>query len=873
MASRMMTMGKGSFSEEEQGWQFSVWPYILAGSIAFLYVIFASLVIPRTVSEMVTPAVFLLVTLLCGGTLFLFLLMTHYRRQNSLLELALERESKVKADTQKKLEASELALLSEPQILVRYNGVGKAVILSSTLEVEEVLGLSNEAVINFGQWLGVESTEDLENSLHGLEEEGEEFDLIVQTKKGYVLEAVGRISGDQALVKIRHLAGAGAVQQQLKDELDNMLGELMAARQLLDAMPMPAWFKSEDNRLTWVNEAYARAVGVRDKSLVISVNAELLEQRHIETISATLKQGKTFHTKTRMILGGDHRFFDLIVLPNDKKSAGIAIDVEDETNASENLQRHLQAFDDTLERVATAVVVFDAKRNLQYYNQAYMDLWEFDRSWLETSPTDNEILDRLRMNRQLPEQSDYHNWKNTLLSLSETGPSYEDWWYLRDGRILYVTGKLGPDRSITYCFENMTEQYDLESKYNALIRMQSATLNALNEGVAVFASNGRLKLSNPAFARLWNLSPSLLEETPHIDQVIAACQPLYTNNNFWDRVLEAVTVLDDSREYFTDKLTRVDGMVLANHVEPLPNGATMITFHDITELEKTAQILAERNDALQSADKLKNSFISNVSYDLRTPLTAIIGFTEMLMHAGQLNLGEGKQKEYLRDIRHSGQILEASINDILVLASIDAGKLELELGDVQVTDVLTAVLAQFRDIILKKQIEIVADLDPKECQTFVADQKRVHQILAKILSNAVAYTPQGGTIRLGCSRVRDEIMFEITDSGKGIAKEKLERVFDRFGNSFDTVRNGNAEGGVGIGLAVARELVELHGGVVHIASREGRGTMVSVSFPTDVSQKLQEGDNVKMIGRKDPEISDRFQKSSEKPISQKALRA
>ncbi len=832
MVTKILAMG--SLSEDKTRLnKLSTWGYVFASAFVFLYVVAGSVMLPKTLSVMMAPSALLFLIVLCGIALFLFVMMKHYQKENQQLLTQLKEVSLARCQIQKKFEVTELALLSEPQLLLRFQNKDDVHLLSRTLQNEEILSLDDREIYQFEQWLTPSSSADLRESLAELTQEGEEFDLIIITKENKALEAVGRISGDQALLKIRNLAGAGAVQQQLKDELDAVLGELMAARQLLDALPMPAWFKDKNHKLIWVNEAYARAVGIRDKSLVISVNAELLEQRHIEKISQTLGQGNIFHTKTRMILGGEHRFFDLIVVPNEQKSAGMAIDVEDETNASENLQRHLQAFDDTLERVATAVVIFDNNRNLQYYNEAYMDLWEFDRSWLETYPTDSEILDRLRLNRQLPEQSDYSNWKHKILSLSETEPFYEDWWYLRDGRILYVTGKLGPDRSITYCFENMTEQYDLESKYNALIRMQGATLNALNEGVAVFASNGRLKLINPAFCKFWDLNASILDEAPHIDQVIAACQPIYKNNNFWDRVLEAVTVLDDSREYFTDKLTRPDGIVLANHVEPLPNGATMITFHDITELEKTAQILAERNEALQSSDKLKNSFISNVSYDLRTPLTTIIGFTEMLMHSQDLNLDYNKQKEYLRDIRHSGQILENSINDILVLATIDAGKLELDLGRIDVAHALMAVVAQFKDIIMKKEIDVTTIIDDKIDVDFIADPTRVHQVLVKILSNAVAFTPQQGQIRVSCKQQGQEIIFEISDSGKGISAEKLDKVFNRFENTLDTVRGGNDEGGIGIGLAVARELVELHGGNIDISSQQGQGTMVSVHFPID----------------------------------------
>ena len=213
-----------------------------------------------------------------------------------------------------------------------------------------------------------------------------------------------------------------------------------------------------------------------------------------------------------------------------------------------------------------------------------------------------------------------------------------------------------PDGGVTYLFADETERIALESRYNGLIDVQRETIDSLKEGVVVFGTDGRLKLFNKAFCEIWRMPAGKLGEMPHIGEVIAAAQTLHPDNDTWLRIGRSVTAFLDEREDFTGQMTRTDGVVIDFALMPLSDGATLLTFADVTDAKRAEQALVERNEALVAADRLKTNFIGHISYELRTPLNSIIGFAEMLASPmfGDLN---DKQREYLADIMSSSKTL------------------------------------------------------------------------------------------------------------------------------------------------------------------------------------------------------------------------
>jgi len=488
----------------------------------------------------------------------------------------------------------------------------------------------------------------------------------------------------------------------------------------------------------------------------------------------------------------------------------------------------------SFDKLATAFAVFDAAQRLAHFNQAYVDLWQLDPEWLASHPRDGEILDRLRQARRLPEKADYRDWKKAWLSAYGANTQVEDQWHLPDGRTLHVIADSEGEGGVTYLYENVTERIALESRHNALMQVQRETLDTLREAVAVFAPSGRLRLYNQAFARVWELNPRQLDGEPHIEDVIAWCRPLYDAPEEWERTKAAVTAIVAERHAYESQIDRTDGVVLDCAALPLPDGGTLLTYSDISDSKRAERALIERAEALEAADRLKTAFISRVSYELRTPLTNIIGFSELLASpiVGTLN---DRQRDYLGDIRLSGRTLLAIIDDILDLATIDAGVLELKLSPVKVREVIDQAVQGLEERLKQNEVTLELDIEPG-VDTFIADERRVTQILYNLLSNAIGFSEPGGTITLACTRDRSMLAFAVEDQGAGIPEEYQQAVFDRF----ESRTQGSRHRGAGLGLSIAKSLAELHGGTVALASAPGKGTRVTVRLP--LTQQQAAGD-------------------------------
>jgi signal transduction histidine kinase len=475
--------------------------------------------------------------------------------------------------------------------------------------------------------------------------------------------------------------------------------------------------------------------------------------------------------------------------------------------------------------------MFDAAQRLTFYNTAYRALWDLDTGLLDQGPSDSAVLDMLRAARKLPEEPDFRQWKVQLHEAYRAVEDKEHIWHLPGGRTLRVITTPNPDGGVTYLFHDVSERLDLERRFQELIRVQGETLDNLNEGVVVFGSDGRLRLHNAAFARMWRLTPDVLTERPHIEKISQLTQPLHGDAPTWKALRDIVTSIDN-REPTLGRLEQRDGNVVDCTIVPLPDGATLAAFHDVTDSVNVERALRERNEALEDADKIKIDFVHHVSYELRSPLTNIIGFVHLLSDPSTGPLAV-KQREYLDYITVSTNSLLALINNILDLATIDAGRMQLNLGAVDIRETMAAAAEGVQDRLVSAglTLEIKA---PDDIGGFIADKLRVRQILFNLLANAASFSPGGATIVLAAERQRDAIVFRVSDRGPGIPPEVLEKVFDWF----ESHSLGSQHRGPGIGLSLVRSFVDLHGGTVSIASIVGQGTTVTCTFPLVESAAL-----------------------------------
>jgi signal transduction histidine kinase len=244
-------------------------------------------------------------------------------------------------------------------------------------------------------------------------------------------------------------------------------------------------------------------------------------------------------------------------------------------------------------------------------------------------------------------------------------------------------------------------------------------------------------------------------------------------------------------------------------------------------VNRMSEELGSLYQQIQAASRHKSEFLANMSHELRTPLNAIIGFSEVLLQRmfGELN---PKQEEYLQDVLASGRHLLSLINDILDLSKIEAGRMELERSAFDVPSTLEGCLALVRERAGQHGIVLELDVDER-VQRLVADERKVRQVVLNLLSNAVKFTPGGGRIRLQGVRADGAVQISVSDTGVGIAPEEQEVVFEEFRQvGSDSARKSE---GTGLGLALARRFVELHGGRIWVVSEVGKGSTFTFTIP------------------------------------------
>jgi signal transduction histidine kinase len=747
-----------------------------------------------------------------------------FGRAAALRAAAAARRGAVELET--RLDEAEALIAAEPHLLFVWQGnnphperVGGAL-----PEARGVPATARERA-SFPKWLEISSAEALAQGLKSLKQQGVPFNFVVRTRAGDLLEADGRTAGGLVTLRLRWLTGERLEMSKLAQQYRTLEHEVSMMTGILDQAPMPVWVRDHDQQISWANRAYLRAVDAGSVEQVVDSRLELLDQTHRNRAREALSSCSVARQRAHAVVAGARKNLEVIDVSFEGGSAGFAIDMTDLETAQNELRRHIQAHASTLDKLATAVAIFGPDQRLRFSNAAYSALWSLDTQWLAEQPTDAEILDRLRETRHLPEQADFRAWKARQLAAYTRVEPHEDWWHLPDGQTLRVVSEQHPFGGVTYLYENVTERLELESRYNQLINVQRETLDNLHEGVALFGSDGRLKLYNSAYANLWRLDRALLAETPHIEQIVGRCRAQYDDDRYWDQVRFAVTSLSQERVPLSMKIERLDETVLAFASVPLPDGATLLTFGDITDSARIERALRERAEALEAADQLKSEFVSNVSYELRTPLTNIIGFAEGLSIglAGALN---AKQAEYVNDIQTSSNVLLRVIDAILDLATIDAGAMELRLQEFDVASTVEASRELVRDRISASGHVLELDV-AKDVGSLFADEKRVSQILYNLLSNAIGFSEPGSTITLACRREDDQIVLSVSDNGKGIDPSQRDAIFDRF----HARSSGPDHRGPGLGLSLVKSFVELHGGTVEVDSEPQHGTTFTCRLP------------------------------------------
>jgi signal transduction histidine kinase len=627
----------------------------------------------------------------------------------------------------------------------------------------------------------------------------------------------------------------------LSGELDGKSTEAAILQALLDKIPLPAWWRGEDQKLAGVNRAYVEATD-RNRETILANQIELaagyIDRGGRALAERASKTGMAQSESHHVVIGSNRRLLEFTEVPLDgpvRRVGGFATDATALEALQDQLADHIAAHAEVLEGLGTAIAIFGADKRLKFFNTAYAELTQIDNAKLEGEPSLGEILEWLREKRRLPEYVDFPAFKadqdRWFTSLIEP---VQELLHLPDESTLRFVASPHPRGGLVFALEDVTDRLALESSYNTLIEVQRETLNNLYEGVVVFGGDGRLRLFNPEVGRIWGVPEEKLAGGPHISELVEAARGYFPNDADWPRLKQRFVLMVTERAAHSGRLHRADDTVIKYAVVPQPDGNTLMSFVDISDSARVERALRDRNIALENADRIKSEFIGNVSYELRTPLNAIVGFTEILDNRYFGDLTE-RQSEYVECILQASTHLMALIDDILDLATIEAGYMSLDLQDVEIASLMGAlaeVAAERADQAgLKIEIECPTDIG-----AMLADTVRLRQALFNLVSNAIQFTPAGGTIVLSAERTDDEMLLSVTDTGIGIAPEDQERVFQRFERGDPNAR----ESGTGLGLALVKSLVELHGGTVELESTQGQGTKATCHLPLNREPLLSE---------------------------------
>lgn len=590
---------------------------------------------------------------------------------------------------------------------------------------------------------------------------------------------------------------------------------------MLNAAPYPIWEHDAQMKIRYCNVRYSELSEDTPGKQSVDAIPEL-DKRQTQLASAALKEGKPKDERRHLIVNGERKLYQFHEYPlaDQQMVVGFGQDISEIDELYEEIQRYRSAQADLLESSASAMAIYGRDMRLKSFNYAFVNLWKLDEAWLDTEPTYAEILENLREKRKLPEQANFQMFKQQQLKLfTDLIEPREEFFYLPDGktlRVIAITHALG---GILFAYEDVTDRLALERSYNTLIAVQRETLDNLHEGVAVFAEDGRLKLFNPVYLKMWNISEDMARSEPHARDLIAYVRDLYIFDD-WDSFAEQRVSQLQSRTTLTYRIERRDGKVFNCSTVPLPDGATLITYIDVTDTTLVERSLRERNEALQEADRLKTEFLANVSYELRSPLTSISGFSDMLVHEyfGKLN---EKQVEYVDGIRRSAQHLMQLVNDILDLASIEAGYMQLDIAKFDISAMLKSVMGLVQERAKQQSITLRLDCQPR-IGKMEGDEARIKQIFFNLLSNAVRFSEQGSEVALGAKAEEDKIIFWVSDQGPGIPEIEQPFVFNKFYKGKNqAIPKAKSKGGTGLGLSIVKNFVDLHGGSISLESQPG----------------------------------------------------
>ncbi len=636
--------------------------------------------------------------------------------------------------------------------------------------------------------------------------------------------------GGAALVWVFDFSDSEAELAQLREEAARAREDFGALVGLIEAAPMPMWFRGADMLLRLVNKAYVSAVGAESADQVVADQIELVETVNGRTAAQVAQQAADRRQPIERILSATidnaRRTIRVTDLPlMGEGIAGYAVDIEEMEEQAREFRAFREAQRSMLDQLSIGVAQFDAAHRMTFANQPFHRVFALPPGVVNERTTFQQMLLIARENGRIPEVRDFPAWRNELAEWFLRDEPHEEAWPLPDSTHLRIIAQPLPDGGLVMIAEDRTEQLALSATRDTLLRTRTATFDNLFEALAVFAPDGHLELWNRGFPGAWGIDPEVLDGHPQAEDLLEAIAKNLADSAAVSRINQVIRAATLDRKKSDDRIELSDGRTLDFAGVPLPDGNGLLTVLDVTASRQAEEALRERNRALEEADAVMTRFLANMSYEFRTPLTSIGGFAELLTSgiAGELT---PQAKEYAQAISLSVGKLTEQVENVLDLSQSEAGLMPLRKTELELLPFITQIVRKQEGRILDG--ELTLDLKGNPDKSVTADPQQLRRAISQLLDNAIKGTPRGGRIVVDIGRKRGETKIIISDNGRGMSQHELAR-------ALEGIRMAPGGKGIerrqGLGIPLARQLIEAHDGTLDIQSRKNGGTTATITLP------------------------------------------
>jgi len=601
----------------------------------------------------------------------------------------------------------------------------------------------------------------------------------------------------------------------------------------LSLFPHLAWKRDLSGKLTWVNDLYVEAVDNESAVNVINAQIELLPAQRgtlIRRISSQAHQeGSAVSERHAIALAGrfsenEQTVFDIVETPTEWGSFGCAIDVTEHVNSAHALRERLTAYDTLVSRSERGWAHFDEKNQLSFFNEKFAELLRLDDGWLRSNPSLKAVLNYARDSMRVPSVGDFDEWRDALVetnaALSERDTAE---WHLPNGTVLDLVRQPYTLGGAMWVLNDMTSLHELRRSAATASAVHKVAVSRLSEAVAVVGLDGKCTLANEAMLELWKLDPHETEGA-HISDIADRCAPFLNDQSVWDRIKTHISGATEAREVWSEMVRRNDGKVLRLSTAPLPDGATLFAFGDITDSYTKEQLLQTQNEKLAELSRLKSQFLSSIhgaSHELKIPLNTIVGFSEILAQQmyGELN---ARQHEYIDGIHEASNQLRQLVGSIIDLAMLEADYFAFRVESIDVATMLSSAVKYVERN--TEQGTRIRFLCPADIGELPGDAPRFREIAHTLIKALKDEAEDEDVIEVGAKREKDHISFWI-GTQKGIVPRTVR---DIVRNEFHDETMPDMRR-VALGITLVRQFIERQGGTLSIEKDKG-GTREAVVY-------------------------------------------